>query len=125
MAAYMALGEYYDAGLGAGSETTLDAGYTDYPTDVADSPGFTMEPEGAGGSGFDWSAIGAAALNVFTAAAPIIANATSPGAAHTPVGAQPAVTRVQPTTTVGGVSSKTLLILGGLGLAAVLLTRKS
>lgn len=119
MAAYMALGD-----LGAADEMTLDAGYTDYPTDVADSPGFTMEPEGSG-STWDWSAIGATALNIFTAAAPIIANATSPGAAHTPVSATPAVPRVQPTATVGGVSSKTLLIVGGLGLAAILLTRKS
>jgi hypothetical protein len=119
MAAYMQVGRFGDWFDDSSADVGTDAGGTDYPAEYPASPGVTTGSEGSGPS-VDWTSVIATGINV---AGQII----RPGAVATPVGATPTGVVARPGQTVGGISggvSSNMLVLGGLGIAALLFLKK-
>jgi hypothetical protein len=118
MAAYMQVGGFGDW-QSPDYGDMWDAGGTDYPTDYPVSPGYTTEPEGSGSS-VDWTQIIATGINV---AGQII----QPSGVQTGPVAVPGGIVARPGQTVGGIAggvSSNMLVLGGLGIAALLFLKK-
>jgi hypothetical protein len=121
MANYVKMGRFGDDLY----SPTYDASGMDYPNDVPISPGMSSDE---GGGGIDWGAVGAAAITAGAAALPIIAGQVFPQANQATVGAAPVgtgvVTARPGTIGVAGSISSSVLLVGGLGLAALFLFRK-
>lgn len=128
MAAYVNLGRFGDDVVypedGAAG---YDAGGYDYPNDVPIDPGVSYsEPD----SSINWGQVGATALTVAAGLAPVVANALGGGGVTTaqlPPGSTigPGGSVIPPNQFVAsGSINSSLLLVGGLGLAALFFLRK-